>query len=187
MSRPPTIDNHRESPQPELQAWGVYAVIVHIQDNTHADDVVKEIGVFAHFKDAVFSLRKQRLETEDGFITPQDATSRDQHPFRNRIGYLTRSNGTHIGWGYSWQRNGSNCINRAWIQKTVLWLRDEKVLDVEQLSKEEMEEMKAEGDIAYDALEQRKPNNAVFDEASQDFVFRGEKEYKDYSESSTLA
>jgi hypothetical protein len=48
-----------------------------------------------------------------------------------------------------------------------------------------MEEMKAEGDIAYDALGQRKPNNAVFDKASKDFVFEGEKRYRDYSDSST--
>jgi hypothetical protein len=131
------MDDHRESPQPELQAFGAYAVIVHVQDNTHADDVVKEIGVFPHFKDAVFSLKQQRLQIEDGFIAPQDAASRDQHPFRNRIGYLTRPNGTHIGWGYSWQRNGSNDINRAWIQKTVLWLRNDDVLDIEESSEEE--------------------------------------------------
>jgi hypothetical protein len=45
--------------------------------------------------------------------------------------------------------------------------------------------MKAKGDIDYDALGQREPNNAVFDKASKDFVFKGEQEYKDYSESST--
>ena len=179
------MDNHRESPQPELQPFGAYAVIVHVQDNTHADEVVKEIGVFTHFKDAVFSLKQQRLQIEDGFIAPQDAASRDQHPFRNRIGYLTRPNGTHIGWGYSRQRNGSNDINRAWIQKTVLWLRNDDVLDIEELSEVEMEEMKAEGDIAYDAVGQRKPSNAVFDKASKDFVFEGEKRYRDYSDSST--
>jgi hypothetical protein len=180
------MDNHRESPQPELQAFGAYAVIVNIQDNTHTDDVVKEIRVFTHFKDAVSSLRKQRLQIEDGFITTQDAASRDQHPFRNRIGYFRRSNGTHIGWGYSWQRNGSNYVNRAWIQKTVLWLRDDKVLDIEELSNEEIEEIRAEGNIDYDALGQRKPSNAVFDKASKDFVFEGEMKYtRDYSESST--
>jgi hypothetical protein len=180
------MDDHRESPQPELQAFGAYAVIVHVQDNTHADDVVKEIGVFTHFKDAVFSLKQQRLQIEDGFIAPQDAASRDQHPFRNRIGHLARADGTHIGWGYSWRRNESAYTNRVWIQNTVLYRRANEVHDVEQLSKERMEEVKAEGDIDYDALRQREPANAKFDQASQDFVFQGEVKSKDYSDSSTL-
>lgn len=179
------MDNPSQSPQPELQALCTYVVIVHIQDDAHA----RVAGVFMRFKDAIMCLKTQRLENQNGFIEPEDAASRDQYPFRNRIGYLNRADGARVGWGYAWPNNESNCTSRAWIQKTLLWRRDDEVVDVEKLSKKELKEMEAEGDIDYIALGPGGPPNAKFDKASKDFVFEGEerytKPYKDYSETST--
>ena len=95
MSRPPTIDDHHYSPQPEIQAFCTYVVIIHIQDDTDPDDIVRVAGVFMNFKDAVACLKNQRLTIEDGFIPPEDAASRDQHPFRNRIGVWRRGDEIH--------------------------------------------------------------------------------------------
>jgi hypothetical protein len=41
MSRLPTMDNPSQSPQLETQAFYAYAVIVHIQEDTHTDDVIR--------------------------------------------------------------------------------------------------------------------------------------------------
>jgi len=167
-----------ESPQPGIQAFCTYVVIIHIQDDTSADDDVRVAGVFMNFKDAIFCLKNQRLNIEDGFIAPEDAVARDRHPFRNHIGHLERSDGTHIGWGYSWWREMiPDYTNRAWIQKTQLWRRGDEVHDIAELSEEELAELEAEGDIDYVALGQRAPNNGRFDEALRDFVFKGEKKF----------
>jgi hypothetical protein len=91
------MNNDHESPQPEMQCFCTYAVIIHIPDDTAPEDLVKVPGVFMNFKDAVFCLRNQRLTIEDGFITAEDAASRDLHPFRNRRGLLEQSDGTHVG------------------------------------------------------------------------------------------
>jgi hypothetical protein len=39
--------------------------------------------------------------------------------------------------------------------------------------------------LAQGSLRHREPFNAKFDKESKDFVFKGEEEYKDYSDSST--
>jgi hypothetical protein len=195
------MNNDHESPQPEMQCFCTYAVIIHIPDDTAPEDLVKVPGVFMNFKDAVFCLRNQRLTIEDGSITAEDAASRDLHPFRNRIGLLEQSDGTHVGWGYSWSHQTSpDHTNRAWIQKTQVWRRDDEAHDIAELSKEELQVLEDEGDIDYIAFGQSDPDNARFDEASKDFIFKGEKkfsdapmavskpcvEYKDLSETSTM-
>ena len=135
-----------------------------------------------NFKDAIACLKNQRLTIEDGFIAPEDAASRDQHPFRNRIGHLERSDGTHIGWGYSWWRQTlPDYTNRAWIQKTQFWRRGDEIHDIAELTVEEFQELEAEGDIDYVAFGQPGPDNARFDEDSRDFVFKGEKRYNEDS------
>ena len=176
------MDDHHESPQPEIQAFCTYVVIIHIQDDTDPDDIVRVAGVFMNFKDAIACLKNQRLTIEDGFIPPEDAASRDQHPFRNRIGHLERSDGTHIGWGYSWWRQTlPDYTNRAWIQKTQFWRRGDEIHDIAELTVEEFQELEAEGDIDYVAFGQPGPDNARFDEDSRDFVFKGEKRYNEDS------
>jgi len=179
------MDNPSQSPQPELKGFCTYVVIIHIRDATHTDDFPTVSGVFMDFKEAVRCLRNQREQIEDGFIPPEDAAARRQHPFRNRIGHLRRSDGTAIGWGYSWQRKGSEYTNRTWIVKTTLWRCDDEVHDVGELTKVEMEEMEAQGDVDYVAFGLGGPPNGKFDEASKDFVFPGEGPSKDYSETST--
>jgi hypothetical protein len=67
----------------------------------------------------------------------------------------------------------------------MLWRCDDDVHDVGELTKAEMEEMEAQGDIDYVAFGPGGPPNAMFDEASKDFVFPGEGPSKDYSETST--
>lgn len=44
-----------------------------------------------------------------------------------------------------------------------------------ELSEEELQELEAEGAIDYVAYRQREPDKARFDEASKDFIFKGEK------------
>jgi hypothetical protein len=70
------MDDHHESPQPEIQAFCTYVVIIHIQDDTDPDDIVRIAGVFMNFKDAIACLKNQRLTIEDGFI-PQRTPPRE--------------------------------------------------------------------------------------------------------------
>jgi hypothetical protein len=170
------MNKDHESAQPEMQAFCTYAVIIHIPDDTAPEGLVKVPGVFMNFKGAVFCLKNRRLTIEDGFITAEEAASRDLHPLRNRIGPLEQSDGTLVGWDYSWSRQTSpDHTNRAWIQKTQVWRRDHDAHDIAELSKEELQELEDEGDIDHIAFGRGDPDNVRFDEASKDFIFKGDK------------
>jgi len=149
MSRPPTIVNHNpsESPPPEHPGVFAYAIIIHIKSETDSEDVVEISGVYASFKDAVSMLKKQRLTIEDGYVPPDNAASRDVHPFRNRIGELRKVDGSLIGWGYSWSRLHSDQVNRVWIQKTKVWRRRDEDFNVNELSEKEMQELETEDNL----------------------------------------
>lgn len=156
MSRPPALDNPGESPQPELRGLYVYAVVIHIQSYTDADDIVEIAGVYMNFKDAVTRLKNQRLTIEDGFVVAHDAESRDRYPFCNKIRELRKEDETLIGWGYHWWRYGE-LDNRVWIRKTKLWPRSDENFGVDELSDDELQELGAEGDIDYVAYGQGPP------------------------------
>lgn len=181
MSRPPKANDPSESPQPELFSGRAYAVIIHLQDATYSDEDFNVAGVYMSFKNAVSCLKNRRLQIEDGWIAPDDAASRDQHPFRNEIGELRKDDGTLLGWDYSWRNVEFGTDSRLWIQETTVWSRgDCEDHRVAELSEEERRELQAEGDIDYVAFGQRVPRNSMFDEASRDLVFKGEKAYVDH-------
>ena len=174
------MDDHHESPQPE-QAFCTYVVIIHIQDDTDPDDIVRVAGVFMNFKDAVACLKNQRLTIEDGFIPPKDAASRDQHPFRNRIGHLERSDGTHIGWGYSWADADSGetaTIDRIYLEKTNIAHGNGELVQCLGMSREEVQVLEAESDIDYVAGNESHyfAEGARFDEKTKELIYSSEEE-----------
>lgn len=132
------------------------------------------------FEDAVRELKKVRLKQFEGFLPAVSPEQRDKHPFRNKIGELCENSG-FIGWGYSWVEVdpalGETISRWMWIEKTMVHRRKGETGEGDELSAGQLELLEAEGGIDFAAVGQRTPIvpvNAVFDEATQDFVFDGE-------------
>ena len=70
----------------------------------------------------------------------------------------------------------------VWIETTDVHRRRDPMGDGEVLSARQLQEVEAEGGIHYVAVGQGAPNlpaNAIFDEATKDFVFDGEGDGND--------
>jgi hypothetical protein len=174
--------------EPKLQCNRGYLVLKCIRSSAHHTDVnmgvLSDHSVYAHLRDAVRELKKIRLSQSEGFIAATTPEQRDKYPFRNKIGVLPGYfTGESIGWGYHWvnagDEEGDTVAHWMWIQKTLIICRKGEMGEVDELTAKQRQLLDAEGGIDFVADGQFipvLPENAVFDEATQDFVFDGEGE-----------
>jgi hypothetical protein len=170
------MNGRRSSDMKAVCAW---ALVTH-KEFTEYDDSVDVDGVFIDFKDAVATLKTNRLEEENRWIPPVNADKRDEYPFRNKIGELRSSESSgdfFIGWGYSWfSPGGGDTVFSVFPQRTNIWQRSDQRYNESNLSREERQVLKAESDIAYVAGGEDMPEDARFDKESLDLIFDGEEE-----------
>lgn len=142
--------------------------------------LLREDGVYMEFEDAVRKPKEIRLSRFNGFVTVTNPVSREIYPFRNKIGQLSEDDRV-IGWGYHWVE--FDLATRelwsiwTWIEKTLVHRRRGEMGEVDELSASQLRVLEAEGRIDYVAVGQHAsvlPANAVFDDATQNFVFDGE-------------
>ena len=180
------MDATRQRTAPKLQTNRAYVVMRSLRsskDFTAVDlGIVRQHGVYMDFRDAVQQVKTIRLTEEPSFIPPTSPEQKGTYPNRNKIGELWDS-GRFVGWGYNWIdviESGSGVETMStwvWIEATEVHRRRGPMGDGEVLSARQLQVVEAEGGIDYVAVGQRAPNipaNAVFDEATQDFVFDGE-------------
>jgi hypothetical protein len=182
------MNNTRNPAEPKLQCNRGYLVLKYIRSSAHHTDVnmgvLSDHSVYAHLSDAVREFKKIRLSQSKGFIATETPEQRDKYPFRNKIGVLPGFfTGESIGWGYQWvnagDEEGDTVAHWMWIQKTLISRRKGEMGEVDELTAKQRQLLDAEGGIDFVADGQFipvLPENAVFDEATQDFVFDGEGE-----------
>jgi hypothetical protein len=140
-------------------------------------EILRGHGVYMDLKDAVQELRPVRLMAAKGFIPPTSPGTRDEYPFRNKIGEICVQQEL-LGWGYHFtQGHGSRkTVCWMWVGKVDVHCRRGELGRREELSDRQLQMLEVEGTIDYVAVGQRAPDrleSAWFDEAIQDFVFDG--------------
>jgi hypothetical protein len=178
------MDNTGQRTAQRLQSNRAYLVMKYLRSSQHHTDLnmglLREHGVYMDSKDAVQQLKAVRLKASNGSIPPASPKQRDKYQLRNKIGEL-QEGGDLIGWGYSWvdpdDEEGETVAHWMWIEKTMVYRRKGERGEEDKLSARQLEVLEAEGGIDYVAVGQHAPvlpANAVFDEATQDFVFDDE-------------
>lgn len=178
------MENKGQHTTSKLQRNRAYIVLRYARSYVHHSDFnmgfIQQHGVYMDFEDAVRELKKVRLTQFEGYLAVASPELRDKHPFRNKIGAL-HENGVLIGRGYSWvdiyPAVCETVVRWMWIEKTSVYRRRGERGKGDELSAEQLQVLDAEGCIDYVTDRQRTPvlpENAIFDEATQDFVFDDE-------------
>jgi hypothetical protein len=163
-----------------------YTVVLNIQPG-NGRDIIEIEGVYTDFRDAVTNLKLARLGAEDGWIAPMDRETRDNYPYRNKIGPIFADE-QYLGWGYAWfDPIGSEIgvsVNRVWIARAGLWCRsDDSTIETHD-SDEERELVEGTSDVDFEYFGQPLPGNSRYDGKSEDLIFPGEEAYDDEEDSS---
>lgn len=171
------MNNTDDPSKRELQDTCAYTVMIHTRCNDGTDIIAVE-GVYMDFRDALANLKSTRLIMVDGWIAPVDPETRDNYPYRNRIG-LVWSNDQLLGWGYAWFDPSDLPVNRVWIQDTKTWrrsLEDQHATALSIDSDMEAQLVEATSAIGYVVYGYDLPKNAKFDSDIEDLVFDEEED-----------
>lgn len=181
-----------ESEKPELKLLNgmtAYVVVTHGHFGTDYQDIVSISGVYVDIKDAVPALKKQRLIVSKknehiGWLSAPDSESRDNYPCRNSIGRLWKDDSGEprfIGWGYSWpDPEGGDNTDRVYLEKTNIWHGSSEARSELKLSREDIRVLESESDIGYVAGDVYVPENARFDEETNDLIYSSEEGYENH-------
>jgi hypothetical protein len=151
-------------------------VVVNTQPGDRKDSIEIE-GVYTDFRDAVANLKLARLGAEDGWIVPMDRETRDNYPYRNKIGQIWADK-QYLGWGYAWfDSRGGDSVNRVWIARARLWCRNDNSASVTYDSDWERDLVDDTSDIEGVSNGQELPGDARFDSRTGDVIFPGEEGY----------
>jgi hypothetical protein len=184
-ANPLTMSASNEPEKLELNGMTAYVVVTHGHFGTDYQDIVNISGVYVDIKDAVSALKKQRLIVAEkneysGWLSAPDSESRDKYPCRNKIGRLWQYDSGEprfIGWGYSWPSpDGGEGTDRVYLEKTNIWRGSSKVRGELRLNREDIEVLEAQSDIEYVAGDVYVPENARFDEETNDLIYSSEEE-----------
>jgi hypothetical protein len=177
------MSSSNEPENPELNGRMAYVVVTHFDFDLQ--DIVSISGLYMDIKDAVSALKKQRLNVagmngNDDWIPARDPDTRDNYPYCNKIGPLWKNdNGSDrfIGWGYSWpDPEGGKQTDRVYLEKTNIWHGSGEIRNELDLSPEDIQVLEAESDIEYVAGGGYMPENARFDEETNDLIYNSEEE-----------
>lgn len=182
-----SASNEPEKPERNLlNGMTAYVVVVHSHFGNNYQDIVSISGVYVDIRDAVSALKKQRLivaeKTEHiGWLSAPDPESRDNYPYRNKIGRFWNGDlgyPTLIGWGYSWRGpEGGDNTDCVYLEKTNIWHGSSEVREELKLRREDIQVLEAESDIGYVAGDVYVPENARFDEETNDLIYSSEEGY----------
>lgn len=161
-----------------------YTVVLNVQPG-NGRDIIGIEGVYTDFRDAVNKLKLARLSAEDGWIAPMDRESRDNYPYRNKIGPIWADE-HYLGWGYAWfdPRGSDDSVNRVWVARARLWCRVDDSTIENYDSDEERELVEDTSDVDFEYSGQPLPGSARYDGESEDLIFPGEEAYDDEEDSS---
>jgi hypothetical protein len=185
-SAPREVSESVEPGKTGLRELCSYTVVLNIQPG-NGRDIIEIEGVYTDFRDAVNNLKLARLGAEDGWIAPMDRETRDNYPYRNKIGPISADE-QYFGWGYAWfDPIGSEIgesVNRVWIGRARLWCRvDDSAIETYD-SDEERELVEGTSDLDFEYFGQPLPGNARYDGESEDLISPGEEAYDDEEDSS---